>query len=500
MSTSASSVLLINPPITHAQRQGPLGAIIKNLYFNSPPLGIAYIASVLEEHGVRVRLIDAAVEGFTPEETIAEITGWQPDIVGITSSSNFFGNAVELATNVKRSRPGVLTLLGGPHVSSQVEHAMRHLCFDVACVGEGELTTVELIESLVDQTSLEAVQGIAYRNNGQVHRTEPRSLIPDLDVLPLPARHLLPLDKYVPQPNDGPFLPKMAMISSRGCPFGCTFCDHGTYGNTYRSFSAPRIVDEMEELVTRYGARDLAFVDSLFMISEKRVAGIVDEILARGVKVHWTCTIRANIATAKLLARMKEAGCWRVRIGVESGNQQVLDFIKKQVTKEQIREVAQAANDLGLHPKAFFMIGHPTETEATIRESIAFANSLPLTDITVQINTPLPGAPQFKVFDQYGALVSNRLEDYTFWQPVFIPHGLTKERMEQLFRKFYLSFYLRPVVIWRHLKMLHGLADVQRYLRALSLIFQRFIRARVDSVFHTSEESARGDHEGFEKP
>jgi radical SAM superfamily enzyme YgiQ (UPF0313 family) len=272
------------------------------------------------------------------------------------------------------------------------------------------------------------------------------------------------------------------MVSSRGCPFRCTFCDHGTYGNTYRSFSAERVVDEMEELVGRYGARDIAFVDSLFMISKERVIGIVDEIARRKLDIHWTCTIRANIATKEILASMKAAGCWRVRIGVESGNQQVLDFIKKQVTKEQIIDVAQAADDLGLRPKAFFIIGHPTETEDTIQDSIDFAKSLPVTDITVQINTPLPGAPQFEFFEEHGELVSDNLEDYSFWQPVFVPHGLTKRRLEQLFRRFYLSFYFRPIIVWRHLKMLRSLSDVNRYLRALRLIFNRFIRTRVDDV------------------
>ncbi|RLE27498.1 MAG: hypothetical protein DRJ61_01255 [Acidobacteria bacterium] len=483
------SVLLINPPITHAQRTGPLGPIIKNLYFNSPPLGIAYIAGLLESKGMRVRLMDAAVEGFSPEETLEKIISWQPDILGLTSTSNFFCNAIELGEAVKNAIPEITTVLGGPHVSSQAEQAMAQHCFDFACIGEGEYTTLDLVETLADQRDPGSVEGIAFRRDGGIHQTARRPLIATLDDLPPPARHLLPLEKYIAQPNDGPYLPKMAMISSRGCPFKCIFCDHGTYGNTYRSFSAPRIVDEMEELVTRYGARDIAFVDSLFMISDKRVRGIITEIHDRGIKVHWTCTIRANIATRELLAMMKEAGCWRVRIGVESGNQQVLDFIKKEVTKEEIREVARSAADLGLHPKAFFMVGHPTETEETIQDSIDFARSLPLTDITVQINTPLPGAPQFEIFRSYGESVSDNLEDYTFWQPVFIPQGLSREKLEKLFRKFYLSFYLRPIIVWRHLTMLRRPSDIPRYARALALLFQRFIKTRVDAVFHTSQQA-----------
>ena len=152
---------------------------------------------------------------------------------------------------------------------------------------------------------------------------------------------------------------------------------------------------------------------------------------------------------------------------------------------QQARDLA----DLGLHPKAFFMVGHPTETEETIQDSIDFARSLPLTDITVQINTPLPGAPQFEIFRSYGESVSDNLEDYTFWQPVFIPQGLSREKLEKLFRKFYLSFYLRPIIVWRHLTMLRRPSDIPRYARALALLFQRFIKTRVDAVFHTSQQA-----------
>ena len=176
---------------------------------------------------------------------------------------------------------------------------------------------------------------------------------------------------------------------------------------------------------------------------------------------------------------MKQAGCWRVRIGVEAGDPEVLGFIQKQISPEQVAKVVGYAHDVGLHPKAFFMIGHPTETEASIRKSIAFAKSLPLTDITVQINTPLPGAPQTEDIEKYGELITTDFERYSFWEPVFVPKGLTRERMDYLYRVFYRSFYFRPIIVWRHLKMLKGWSDVLRYARALSLIVRMFVRRRV---------------------
>jgi radical SAM superfamily enzyme YgiQ (UPF0313 family) len=234
----------------------------------------------------------------------------------------------------------------------------------------------------------------------------------------------------------------------------------------------------MEELVNRYGIRDIAFVDSLFMISAQRVNEITDEIMRRNLKAHWTCTIRANITTAEILNKMKRAGCWRVRVGVEAGNVEVLKLIHKDVTKDQVRNVVRIADEAGLHPKGFFMIGHPGETRERIQESIDFARSLPLTDITVQINTPLPGAPQWAMIKDYGELVTQDLKQYSFWEPVFVPKGMTAEDLKELHGKFYRAFYFRPIVLWRHLRMLRTFSDIGRYWRALSLMINMFVRKR----------------------
>lgn len=474
---NSSRVMLINPPVTERQRRGPIGPVIRNLYFNSPPLGLAYLAAVLEREGIPVGLMDAAVEGFSMAETVERVRAFAPDVVGVTSTTNFFGNALELAGMLKAALPALPVIIGGPHATRNAEAILvEHACFDAVCVGEGERTILELVNALGGGMSMTDVNGIAFKADGKPRLTSPREFIENLDEVPMPARHLLPLAKYIPQPNDGPYVPKFAMITSRGCPYECIFCDHGIFGVSYRSFSAKRIVDEVEQLVTRFGARDIAFVDSLFMPTVKRVRDVVAEIRRRNLRVHWTCTIRANVATRDILEEMKQAGCWRVRIGVESGNEEVLRFIRKRVTKDQVRRVVREAHEVGLHPKAFFMIGHPTDTEATIRESIAFANELPLTDITVQINTPMPGALQSTFIRDYGTIVTEDLERYSFWEPVFVPHGLTSRLMTDLYREFYRSFYLRPVIWLRHLRMFRTWNDFARYARALRLLFSMFIR------------------------
>ncbi len=477
MNIEGTRVLLVNPPIEESQKTGAIGSIIRNLFFNSPPLGIAYIAATLEEGGAAAAILDAAVEKLSIDRAADRILAADPDLLGLTSTTTFFGNSVRLAEKIKRLRPGLPVVIGGPHVSSSAEKVMDHACFDFACIGEGERTMTELLGAVGGGGPVSAVSGIACRGDGKVLFTPPRPLIEDLDTIPMPARHLLPIGLYVPQPNDGPFPPKLSMVSSRGCPYGCIFCDHGTFGATYRSFSPARVVDEMAHLVERYGARDIAFVDSLFMPDLHRVEAIADEIIRRSLDVNWTCTIRANIATPEILGKMKKAGCWRVRIGIEAGSERVLKFIRKKVTREEVRRVAETADRAGLHPKGFFMIGHPTETAADIEESIEFALSLPLTDITVQINTPMPGAAAWAIARDHGEIITDDLERYSFWEPVFVPHGMTPEELRRLYRKFYRSFYLRFSLLARHLRLLRGPADILRFIRALdifrSLLFKR---------------------------
>ncbi|MCX5795275.1 MAG: radical SAM protein [Elusimicrobia bacterium] len=472
-------IALVNPPLIQCLKGARPNPVISSLFFNSPPLGIASIAAVLEQRRIPVAVIDAAVERLSYEEVVRRVAG--ADVVGLTATTCSFADAVELARRLKSASPAVV-VLGGPHVSVAPEHALSPGCFDFGVIGEGEDTFPELLQRLASGGRPGDVDGLAFREDGRLVLTRPRAWIKDLDRLPLPARHLLPMERYVPQPNDERARPKLSMVSSRGCPYACLFCDKGAMGAAYRSFSPAYIVSEMEHLVARYGARDIAFVDSLFTPSEERVDAIVREIGRRGLRVSWTCTVRANVITRKeTLRKMRDAGCWRVRLGVESGNEEVLRFIRKQTTREQIRAVAQWADELGLQPKGFFMLGHLTETRRSMQETIDFARSLPFKDVTVQINTPLPGARQFSMCGEYGTLLSRDFRDYTLFEPVFVPKGMSRLDLEAAVDRFYRSFYLRPVVVWRHLVRIRSLRDVKRYALAFRLLlylsFRHFFQA-----------------------
>ena len=430
----------------------------------------------------------------TVEKTVARVEEFGPDIIGIGSFTVTFDTCTKLGNALKALLPQVPIVLGSYHVTLVPEMAMAESCFDVGVLGEGEFTMLELVEHYGGSgSSLEDIAGICYRkpNDDGIHFTGKRKKFRKLDQLPFPARPLLPPNIYRPVPGDEPAVPTFAMVSSRGCPHACAFCQKSRSG--YRSHSPEYIVDEMEHLIREFGVKDIAFVDSLFCANKKRVHKICDEMIRRGVnkQVSWTCSSRVEVVDRALLEKMKEAGCWRTRFGVESGSDQVLDFISKGITKEKIRAAITNAHEVGLRPKAFFMVGHMPDTRETILETIEFAKSLPLHDVTVQINTLLPMTPQMEVWKREGAKwgrVFNETDnEKSFWEPTFVPWGLEKDDLIELHRKFYREFYFRPVTLARHLEEIRTWRDVIKYVQAGSLFSFLFFNENKPSLWMLKE-------------
>jgi len=467
-------VILVNPPLGYEGKRSSIPLVLNNLFFNSPPLGICYIASVMEKKGIEVRIIDAPAEKMSVKQVTDEVKEYRPDIVGISILSYSFYNAVKIATKLKLIGKYII-IVGGPHVTATPEETMKYECFDVGIIGEGEGVISSLIKVIGNKKQYKDIKGIICKDNGNIVSTGKADFIQDLDVIPFPARHLVKLSNYRPQPNDEYKLPKLSMITTRGCPYSCIFCDKSVFGNSYRSFSPKYIVSEIKHLIERYNAKDIAFLDSTFTVSRTRIENIIKEMERQKVLVNWTCSVRVNEVDYDLLKKMKEAGCWRVRIGIESGNQEVLKFIKKKITLKQVKEVVHWAHDLGLQPKGFFMIGHLIDDGGTINDSINFAKSLPLKDVTVQINTPMKNTKQYKMHKEYGKLITNNFSDFSYWEPVFVSDNLTYNELIKLHRKFYREFYLRPAIFWRHIRKIRNLKDIRRYLRSLFLITHLFL-------------------------
>lgn len=467
-------VILVNPPISREERRNP---VVSRLFSNAMPLGIAYLASVLISRGIATDLLDAAAEGITQQDVLQRIRRGKYDLLGITSTSVSFHRAIEIAGMTKTALgESFPVILGGAHVSAVPREAMEEKVFDVGVLGEAEETFCELAETLAAKGDLSRVRGICYREGDWLRFTQPRPLIQDLDSIPFPARHLLKKDLYSSLPTDVRRMPKFSILANRGCPFQCIFCDSAVVGKRYRSPSPRYLVDEMEMLKKDFGAREIFFVGTTFTVSRERTEAFIDELERRRLDLLWTCSTRVDVVDRPLLERMKKAGCWAIRFGVESGSQEVLDFIKKGITKEQVQDAVEACRDVGIHTKAFFMVGHLIDTPDTIRESIEFAKSLPLTDLTVQINTPLPNTEQFREAARYGCLDCRDYSRFSFFDPVFVPRGMTAGQLTDLHRQFYREFFWRPGTLWQQLKKMTNLGTFINYVKCADLIFHLTVR------------------------
>lgn len=470
-------IVLVNPFITSAERYGrDIGAIGGH----QAPLGLCYLAAYLEKSGFEVSLVDAEAGRLGNDLSLKKILEFKPDAVGITSTTVAFRGARDLAYAIKASAPHVPVIIGGSHVTANPLKALSFECFDYGVMREGEVTLVELMKALERSSPVESIEGIVYRKGGEVIVGPARPYIKDLDGLPFPARHLLAdIGKYLPPVGSYSMTPVISMITSRGCPYRCIFCDNNVFGRTVRYHSPRYIVAEIESVIRRYGAREIFFADDTFTVNRDRTREALSLLKKNGVRIKWSCMTRASDVDRALLREMKDAGCWQVGIGVESANNEVLKFIKKGVRIEDVRKAVQWCDEAGIYVKGFFMIGHPTDTLETIDESMRFARSTPFSDVVVTVSTPIPGTELYSLAPRYGTLRDDDWSESSYWKPVFVPKGLTKEDLYRKQRQFYSGFYLRPGIIFRHIRKIRSLSQLFKYAAGIiKVIIAAFSRKR----------------------
>ena len=361
----------------------------------SPPLGLCYVAAACEAAGARVMILDYIVSKYLPEKLHAALDDFHPDVVGATSVTMNFPQAIDIIRDAKAHMPEAVTMMGGPHVSFDVENTLAHHPeLDLIVIGEAEQTLKELIPSIGSPGRWPEIAGIAYRNDDQILRTSERPLIADLDSLPLPARHLLPMSRY--RALGFP----VSIITSRGCPNRCIFClGRRMVGNKPRFRSPERVVDEIEGLLA--GGLDIINVaDDLFTANRRRVHALCKEIQRRGLEFIWSVFARVNTVDPELLNAMHAAGCYSISFGIESGNTDMLKRVKKGITLEQARKAVKWSKDAGLRTHASFMVGLPGESTATLEETRRFAESLEI-EYGFHFLSPFPGTTVREAIDQY---------------------------------------------------------------------------------------------------
>ncbi len=362
-----------------------------------PPLGLAYLAASVQRAfpKAEVKIFDFNLQmKSTTMSNAEEALAFKPDLIGITCMTNVYKEALELARSIKK-RAEVKIVFGGPHPSVFPVETLKNDCVDYVIAGEGESSFCELINALDnDENDFSHIKGLHYKSGGEVVSNDPCALVADLDDLPFPARGLLTLDDYPLKTSDGKVI--ATVMTSRGCPFHCTYCFKGLFGKSYRQRSAESIVAEVEDVITNFGVRDIYFIDDIFMLNLERVRKICELIIKKKLGIRFQCLARVDRISEKLLDLLTRAGCVEIHYGIESGNQEVLNRIKKGISLKQVKKAVKLTKRAGIRVKGYFMTGLPGETLETVRQTIDFADSLDCDDTMFSMTTPFPGTDLFE--------------------------------------------------------------------------------------------------------
>jgi len=359
------------------------------------PLGLGYIARVLLDDGHEVQVLDINAHRWSTDEVERRLRRADFEVVGITGMVTEFAPVRWLSKLVKEINPSAQVILGGGLPTAFPRLVLEKTQVDIAVVGEGEVTIRELAESFVAGTPVSEVKGIWYREGDNLRTTQPRELIEDLDTVPLPARHLFPIERYIQNPV--PYLRMFDrnvvstnMVSSRGCPYRCVYCFHGLWGYRFRARSADNIVAEIKLLRDEYGINGIFFMDDTFVLDRKRLLAICDRLIEEDLGMLWVASGRVNLMDRQMLEKMRAAGCRTILYGIESGSQQILDEMRKSVTVEQARQAVLDTWRAGILPIGYLMIGMFGETRQTVEETVRFCNETGLVS-GFSYATPFPG-------------------------------------------------------------------------------------------------------------
>jgi len=444
------------PPETMWGELAAVGSIL-------PPLGLCYLAAIARDQGWDTIIIDCYAEKLSTLAAGKKISAFAPDIVGITSTTEEIDAAARLAATLKQRSPDSLIVVGGVHVTSLPRETLeRYPQFDVAFIGESEATLPEFLEAYCKGRSFTPIAGLALRrpaaNNlsgrdqsSAVYLTPARPPIEDLDDLPLPAFDLLPpLDRhYRPAIYNYQRLPAAGLVTSRGCPGKCSFCDRSVFGNRLRMLSADRILDIIRELKNRYAIREICFYDDTLVAHRKRFEALCKRLIAEKIDITWSCNARADMVDPERLHLMRRAGCWQISYGIESGDQDLLDVLRKRISLTQVEKAVAWSRAAGLTVKGYYMIGIPGETHASLQKTEQHLLWLPLDDILLEYFTPFPGS---ELYDQLLAQDEDLPDwsDLNTFELAYVPQGLDPHTLKTAYKRILKKFYLRPRIIWSY--------------------------------------------------
>ena len=452
-------VLLAIPPYTHTKGEHQ---------FIVFPLGIGYIAAVLEKAGHEVKVIDSLVEDPTPKEEkdgnflvglswgklMEKIKTFNPEVLGVSCGfTSQFKNTEKLCKLIRNIYPKIKIFGGGAHASALTEKIISTNLIDYAIFGEGEETVVDLMNAIENKKPLSKVLGIGYKAKKKVKINKKRPFIKDLDTLPFPARHLFPMEKYFKYGKNKAhnFITKHSryttLVASRGCPYTCSFCSiHTVWERSWRPRSPENILDEMEILVKNYNVKEFQFEDDNLTLIKDRAMKLFQGIIDRKLNINWTTPngILVNSLSEDLIKVMKASGCYRVNLGIESGNQHIVDkVVKKPLDLNHCREIIKTFKKYKIPVTGFFVMGMPGETIKNINETIDFIKQNDFDDILVSIASPYPGTELWDIAIKEGYIDHDPNSASFEVKPKYSTIStkeFTAKQVEELRNKAYIEF------------------------------------------------------------
>ncbi len=439
MKTNKTKIALVNSPLLKEAGHHPL----------FPPLGLAYMAAVLEQNDFEVKIFDCPVCEMDHGKLKAELDSFQPTIVGIGSMTPVIESALKSAHVAKEVCPDAKVVMGGPHATFADKQILAdEKDVDIIVRGEGEETLLELAEQSPELKKVSEIKGITFRKENQIIQAADRPFIQDLDALPRPAYKYIPVEKY--RITGMKLLP---IISSRGCPFQCSFCVASQmFGARYRARSPKNVLDELEWLRDEYDAEGIAFQDDTLTFDRKRALEICDGMIDRKLNLPWGCGSRADVVTREVLAKMSKAGCDEICFGVESGCQRIRDSLKKRVTTQQCENAIKWAKEAGIFVTVSVIIGYPGETKETLQESFDFVRKVEPDDVWLCHATPFLGTELRALVESKGWKMSEDWKLYNTMNPIFEDPLLPAKKIAQMRKTFYNKFYSPEYILRQAVK------------------------------------------------
>lgn len=443
-------------------------------------MGLALIAAEVRTQGHQVQATDALGMKVKPTQFIKSICDNPVDLLGLSVFTATVGDAIQTAKEIKKNIPECIVVLGGPHPSvMRGKMLARYSMIDFIAAGEGEIVLPQLLHILENKGDLNTVQGLSFRACSRNHSrnfyeqqggefividNETAPLIENLDCLPLPAYDLFDHERQRPSPLKFRHLPAYAILASRGCSHNCSFCSRSIHGKRLRLRSVSHIMQEIELLTNQYGAQEILFQDSSLCQNRDWLIELCEQLKKQ--QIEWSCLARIDELDSELIFKMKSSGCWQIGLGIESGNQRVLDQMAKGYTLKHIKNTVRMIMDAGIEVRGSYIIANPDESLSEMKKTIKFSREVESDFVSYGIAVPYPGTELYRKYKILGK-AKRMWRDYSIFnwdKPFFIPDGVSSKMIRNMVRIAWIRYYFRPGFILNCLHKMKKFRGLKRYI------------------------------------